>query len=74
MNVAAKARELLDNIAFENPPPEERWFQRDDFDPMHGITELRYAAKRGWIELDDTEGRETWRFRFTAAGRQAMHK
>lgn len=64
--------ELMGDLAYENPPPEERWFIRDEFDPMHGARELRAAAKRGWIELDDKWPPEAWRFRLTPAGRAAL--
>lgn len=60
--------QLLEDLAFENPPPEERWFQRDAFDPMHGARELRAAAKRGLIELDAEDDADLWQFRLTPAG------
>lgn len=63
---------LLSELAQDNPPPEEKWFQRDDFDPTYGAKELRLAAKRGWIELDSTGIPETWRFRLTSAGRREL--
>lgn len=67
MSTVGKMVELLEDMAFENPPPEERWFFRDDFDPMHGLSELRYAASLGRIDLDESTDR--LRFRFTSKGR-----
>ena len=68
MTTVSKALELLEDMAFENPPPQEKWFKREDFDPMHGLSELRYAAKLGRIELDDKDP-EDIRFRFAPKGR-----
>lgn len=65
-------RQLLSELAMDNPPPEEKWFQRDDFDPTYGATELRQAAKKGWIELDATGEPEVWRFRLTPLGRSIL--
>lgn len=64
--------ELLVELADNNPPPEEKWFQRDDFEPTYGATELRQAAKNGWIELDATGEPEVWRFRLTPLGRAVL--
>ena len=64
--------DLLEDLAFDNPRPEERWFDRECFDPMHSAKQLRSAARKGWIELDDSGEPSTWRFRFTPAGRAAL--
>lgn len=71
---AVSPRQIIKELADGNPPPEEKWFQRDDFDPTYGKTELRAAAKYGWIELDATEDPETWRFRLTPKGRAALEQ
>lgn len=63
---------LIEELAADNPPPEEKWFQRDDFDPTYGAKELREAKRRGWIELDDTGDKETWRFRLTPLARNRL--
>lgn len=48
------------------------WVQRDDFDPMHSMKQLRAAVKAGFIELDESSGApETIRFRLTPAGIRA---
>ena len=64
--------ELLNELAFENPPPEEKWFSRDWFDPMHSMADLRAAAKMGVIELEVNEPKEAIRFRLTPKGRDYM--
>lgn len=66
--------ELLLEIAFENPRPAERWFARYDFDPCHGKTQLRAAARKGLIELDTSDPNGNWRFRFTSKGRDFYDK
>ena len=67
MSTVSKMVELLEDMAFENPPPEEKWFKREDFDPMHGLSELRYAEQVGRIEIE--EAPSGLRFRFTPKGR-----
>lgn len=71
-NISQRADALLANIAERNPAPEEKVFARHWFDPMHGLTELRYAAKRGLIKIVES-GTMPERFRFflTDAGRDA---
>ena len=59
--------DLLDDIAFENPPPEEKWFGRDWFDPPHDERTVRSLARAGYIELSE----DGQRFRFTLKGRTA---
>lgn len=67
--------QLLRDLADENPRPQEKWIQRDNFDPMHGLNEIRAAARRGLIELDESDrDPETIRLRFTAAGRAALEE
>lgn len=59
--------ELLADI-YEPAP----WHQRDNFDPMHSMKQLRAAAKAGFIEIDESDGdAETIRFRLTPAGIRA---
>ena len=62
--------ELLEELAYDNPAPEERWFERSAFDPMHRLSDLRHAARKGMIELD--ESGEEPRFRLTSAARQEL--
>lgn len=63
---------LVEELAADNPPTEEKWFQRDYFDPTYGATELRAAARNGWIELVTDKDPACWRFRLTAKGRRAL--
>jgi hypothetical protein len=66
-----KVHDLLSNMAFENPPPEEKWFNNSDFDPTFGRVELRAALEKGLIEIEDAQLEHlSWRFRFTPKGRQ----
>lgn len=45
--------ELLIDLADGNPVPRGiDWFSRDCFDPMHGLTEIKYAEARGWIACE----------------------
>ncbi|PZQ94661.1 MAG: hypothetical protein DI533_21660 [Cereibacter sphaeroides] len=68
-----KVRELLDDLAFENPTPVEKWVEASNFETMHDATEIRYAAQRGWIELDGkSDGREQLRMRLTEKGRHRL--
>lgn len=66
--LSQKLSELLDDMAFENERPAEKWFSREDFDPAHGKSELNHAAQRGLIEIERCDT-DNWRFRFTAKGR-----
>lgn len=60
---------LVRELAENHPPPEEKWLQRDDFDPTYGARELRAAARKGWVELVTDPDPACWRFRLTAKGR-----
>ena len=63
---------LVSDLKIDNPPPEEKWYQRDDFDPTYGMKELRDAARKGLIELDTSSGDAmTYRFRLTRKGRES---
>lgn len=64
--------ELINELATDNPPPQEKWFQRDDFDPTYGAKELRSAKRKGWIELDDSGDPDVWRFRLTPLARAVL--
>ncbi|MBI4046092.1 MAG: hypothetical protein HY371_04660 [Devosia nanyangense] len=66
------AIQLIEELEEDNPAPEELWFRRDSFDPTYGATELRAAAKRGWIELETDDDPHLWRFRLTPASRAAL--
>lgn len=56
--------ELLIDLASENPVPRGiDWFPRETFDPMHGLTEIRYAEERGWIQCERNE--DDVRFKLT---------
>ncbi len=63
----ARIFEVLKELAFENPRPEERWVAEDHFDPQFHRGALRAAARAGRIELN--MGGAVWQFRFTAKGR-----
>lgn len=71
MELTEAQAELLDELAWDNPPPEERWFSRDSFDPMHKMGDLRSAARKGLIELQ-SDGEKMCRFRLTPEGRAAL--
>lgn len=55
--------------------PEEPWHNENDFDPPFTRGQLRYYARRGWLEIDDTYA-ETGklRFRFTPKGRDKFEE
>lgn len=56
--------ELLSDLYEPRP-----WVQRDSFDPMHRMQEIRAAVRKGWMELDESSGDpETYQFRLTPAG------
>ncbi|GGD30944.1 hypothetical protein [Aureimonas glaciei] len=74
MKINAARRDILQGLVFENPPPEERWFQRDDWDPMYKLTDLRAAARAGHIELAEDAEPECYQIRLTAKGRAALDK
>lgn len=63
----SRVHELLDNMAFENPRPEEKWFSEDGFDPPFTRGALKAAHRAGRIELN--MGGDVWQFRFTPKGR-----
>lgn len=57
--------ELLIDLGDDNPTPRGLdWYSRDNFDPMHGLSEIKYAEQRGWIEVERQENSEP-RFRLT---------
>ena len=60
---------LVRELVADDPRPEEKWHQRDDYDPTYGARELRAAARKGWIELVTDPDPACWRFRLTPAGR-----
>lgn len=69
---AQKADLLLSDIADGNDAPSEKEFARHWFDPMHGLTELRYAAKRRLIKIIESGSiPERFRFHLTPEGRAA---
>jgi hypothetical protein len=71
----AKLRELVADLAFENPPAVETWISASNFDPLHGAGEIRYACQRQWIEVDGllTNIAEI-RMRLTMRGRDRLAK
>jgi len=69
-SLSEKAVELLEDLEFENPKPEERWFHLHGFDPLHGLGEIRYAKERGWIEFKEEEKK----FRLTPKGRSRLER
>lgn len=66
--ISEKARGVLEEMTIDNPAPEERWFEEDDFDPRLYRSGLRATERSGYVDItrDDTSN---WRFRFTAKGR-----
>lgn len=70
LKISERADALLSDLAERNDAPAETVFSRHWFDPMHGLTELRYAAKRRLITLVETGSTpERFRFQLTADGR-----
>jgi hypothetical protein len=62
---------LLIDLADDNPPPRGLdWFTRETFDPPHGLTEIKYAKQRGWVDLDEAPDGDM-RFRLTMQGVEA---
>ena len=68
LTTAQKAAELLDDLSPASPAFEGGWIKLENFDPMHGRSELTYAEKMGWIE------RKPGQVRLTEAGRLAWTK
>lgn len=65
-----KLRELLGDLVFENPEPTEAWIDAASFDPPHGLSEIHYAIKRSWIEIQGLVDQPAeLRFRLTGPGR-----
>jgi hypothetical protein len=66
--------EVLTDLYFENDrPPEEKWFERGVWDPMHTMASLRGLASKKLINLDvDDQYHGGARFRFTPAGRATL--
>jgi hypothetical protein len=70
-----KLRELVADLAFENPPAVEAWISASNFDPLHGAGEIRYACQRQWIEVDGPMTRiAELRMRLTTLGRERLAK
>lgn len=62
---------LIGAIAAASAPPRETIHRRDQFDPAHGLTELRYAARRGLIAiLSDHTDPSRFTFHLTNEGRR----
>lgn len=61
MSVAAKARELLRDIDYEERRcphcggelSGERWVRLSNFDPPHGRSEISYAVNKGLLRLNN---------------------
>lgn len=71
----SKLRELLSDLAFENPAPSEAWIDAGNFDPLHGVSEINYAHRLSWIEADgDVSAPNALRLRLTALGRSRLAK
>lgn len=71
----SKLRELLFDLAFENPAPSEAWIEAANFDPLHGVSEINYALRLSWIEADGDVGTPSaLKLRLTALGRSRLAK
>lgn len=66
---AERREELLRELAFGNPPPEEKWCEEADFDPRLLRGTLTDAERKGLIEIERA-ALENWHFRFTPKGRE----
>ncbi|MCZ7861369.1 hypothetical protein O9X98_08165 [Agrobacterium salinitolerans] len=60
--------ELLDDLA-RDPMPAERWFPRDDFDPMYKLSTIDAAVRKGYIETEGSRSSAGFRMRITRLGR-----
>lgn len=70
-----KLRELIADLAFENPPATEAWVSASNFDPPHAASEVRYACQRQWIEVDGPLANiAELRMRLTPQGRTRLAK
>lgn len=70
-----KVRELLADLTVENPEPVEVWIVAASFDPPHGASEINYALRFSWIEVDGEVGKpESLKFRLTGLGRSRLAK
>ena len=66
-------QDFLDDLALDNPEPEEPWRAEGDFDPPFKRATLRAAWRWDLIELDRIEN-DARRFRFTAKGRAELRR
>lgn len=64
----AKIKELLEEMAYENPRPAEKWRSEEDWDPQLSRGTLRRAEAQGLTEIDRSRT-DDWFFRFTGKGR-----
>ena len=71
LTTSQKAAELLDDLSPGSPQFEGAWIGLDNFDPLHGRSEVTYALKMGWIERAPLRPRQ---IRLTEAGRVAWTK
>lgn len=75
MRLTKAQAEFLEELAFENPAPEEKWMKRGNWDPSFPLGVIDAAAKRGLIETrGERRDPENYEFRFTAAGRTALQQ
>lgn len=65
-------RLFLEELAFENPAPEERWLRRDTWDPMFPLSLIDVAKKKGLVETRGDRHSEDFAYRFLPAGRDAL--
>jgi len=72
-----KVSELLRDATIETQSPTEKWWKRSWFDPMHGLTEISYSQKNGWIETrwsENERGYTELEFRLTEKGLKKIQR
>lgn len=69
-STASKAKDLVADLISDGI--EEKWIARDDFDPPHTLDDIRRAARRRLILIDETRGPSRLRMRLTPLGRQRI--
>ena len=64
--------EFLEELAFENPKPEEKWMRRENWEPMFPLAVIDAAVRKRLIETRGDRHSPDFSFRFTPAGREAL--
>lgn len=65
-------RELLGELAYDNPPPAEAWKLRENWDPMFPLAVIDALERKGFIETRGDRRSVDFAYRFSPAGRAAL--